>query len=159
MLRVRVLGELELELDGRPLMLPSRRSARALLGWLALHPGVHARAKVAARMWPNVRDESARVSLRSALAALRSAIGPAADRALIATRADVGLADEPEVWVDAREFERRLAAGQVEAAIELCGGELLADFDDDWVLTARDEHRAREGEALGTLVDDAATRG
>ena len=159
MLRVRVLGELELELDGRPLMLPSRRPARALLGWLALHPGVHARAKVAARLWPNVRDESARVSLRSALVALRSAIGPAADRALIATRADVGLADEPEVWVDAREFERRLAAGQVEAAIELCGGELLADFDDDWVLTARDEHRAREGEALGSLVDAAATRG
>jgi DNA-binding SARP family transcriptional activator len=158
MLCVRVLGALELELDGRPLMLPGRRPAHVLLGWLALHPGVHARAKVAARLWPNVRDESARVSLRSALAALRAAIGPAAESALIATRSDLGLADQPEVWVDAREFERRLAAGKVEAAIELCRGELLSDFDDDWILTARDEHRAREGEALGALADAAAAR-
>src|SRR5437764_608141 len=136
MLYVRVLGEVGLELDGRPLALPTRRPARALLGWLALHPGVHSRARVAARLWPNVRDDSARVSLRSALAALRSALGLAAEPALIATRTEVGLADEPEVWVDAREFDRWLGTGQVEAAIELCRGELLADFDDDWVLTA-----------------------
>jgi DNA-binding SARP family transcriptional activator len=158
MIHVRVLGELRLELDGQPLPLPSRRPARALLGWLALHPGVHHRAKVAARLWPNVRDDSARVSLRSALAALRSAMGPAAERALIATRAELGLA-EPDVWVDVREFERRLAADQVEAALELCGGELLSDFDDDWVLIARDEHRARESEALGVLAERAVGGG
>jgi DNA-binding SARP family transcriptional activator len=159
MLQVRVLGELTIELDGQPLALPSRRPARVLLGWLALHPGMHHRAKVAARLWPNVRDDSARVSLRSALAALRAALGPAAERALIATRADVGLADQPEVSVDVREFERRLSAGQADAALALCGGELLAEFDDDWVLAARDQHRAREGEALGMLAGDAAAAG
>ena len=92
MLRVRVLGELQLELDGHPLALPSRRPARALLAWLALHPGMHARSTVAARLWPNVLEESARVSLRSALAALRAAIEPTAPDALPATRAEIGRA-------------------------------------------------------------------
>ena len=44
MLRVRVLGELALELDGEALPAPRGRRLRGLLGWLALHPG-HARAR------------------------------------------------------------------------------------------------------------------
>src|SRR6266536_5122519 len=103
MLRVRVLSELQLERDGVRLAPPRRRPARALLGWLALHPGLHARSTVAGRLWPNVLDTSARVSLRTALTALRGAIGEEADRLLLATREQVGLAD-PAVWVDSREF-------------------------------------------------------
>ena len=59
MLRVLVLGELAVEVDGRPVPLPDGRPARALLGYLALHPGPHARAALAARLWPDVLDESA----------------------------------------------------------------------------------------------------
>jgi DNA-binding SARP family transcriptional activator len=159
MLRVRVLGELEMELDGHPLALPSRRPARALLAWLALHPGMHARSTVAGRLWPNVLDESARVSLRSALAALRAAIGPTANAALPATRAEMGLAGRPDVWVDLHEFDRLLSEQHAEAALELCRGELLAGFDEDWVLGARDVHRAREGEALGKLASASVASG
>jgi DNA-binding SARP family transcriptional activator len=159
MLRMYLLGELQLELDGHPLALPSRRPARALLAWLALHPGMHARSTVAGRLWPKVLDESARVSLRSALAALRAAIGPAADEALPATRSEIGLGRRSEVWVDAHEFDRLLSAQRAEAALELCRGELLAGLDEDWVLAARDAHRAREGEALGTLASAAAASG
>ena len=159
MLRVCVLGELQLELDGHPLALPSRRPARALLAWLALHPGMHARSTVAGRLWPNVLDESARVSLRSALAALRAAIGPTANEALPATRAEIGLGRRPEVWVDVHEFDRLLSEQRAQAALGLCRGELLAGFDEDWVLAARDAHRAREGEALGMLASAAVAAG
>jgi DNA-binding SARP family transcriptional activator len=159
MLRVCVLGELQLELDGQPLALPSRRPARALLAWLALHPGMHARSTVAGRLWPNVLDESARVSLRSALAALRAAIGPTADAALPATRSEIGLYGRPEVWVDLHEFDQLVAEGCAHAALGLCRGELLAGFDEDWVLAARDAHRAREGEAIGMLATAAVTAG
>src|SRR5207248_9356253 len=51
MLRVRLLGELALEVDGEELEAPASRRARALLGWLALHPGPRPRAEVAARFW------------------------------------------------------------------------------------------------------------
>src|ERR1700745_3192831 len=99
MLRVCALGELRVEHDGSPVALPRRRPARVLLGWLALHPGLHARSSVAAALWPNVLDESARSSLRTALSALRPSIGAGA---LVATRERVGLA--PDVRVDVHEF-------------------------------------------------------
>src|SRR6266545_1425657 len=120
MLVVRVLGGLALELDDRPLVPPRRRPARALLGWLALHPGMHARSTVAGRLWPHVLDTSARVSLRTSLAALRVAIGGEANRLLLATREQVGLADPPVVWVDSREFEQLLRQGRHQEALELC---------------------------------------
>src|SRR3954468_124476 len=103
MLHVRVLGELELENDDGPIELPARTPARLLLAWLALHPGHHARSEVAGALWPLVREDSARTSLRSALTALRTAVGPTA---IEAARGRVGLA--PSVRVDALEFERRL---------------------------------------------------
>ncbi len=154
MLQVRVLGDLRLERDGVQLIPPRRRPARALLGWLALHPGVHARSTVAARLWPSVLDESARTSLRTSLSALRAVIG---DEALLATREQVGLADD--VLVDWREFELRLAANRPLDAVELCRGDLLTGLDEDWVLVARDEHRERVAEALATLAAGASARG
>ena len=58
MLRVRLVGELRLDVDGRPLpAIPSRR-ARSLLGWLALHPGLHRAAA-----WPPCLAGRARAQL------------------------------------------------------------------------------------------------
>src|SRR5689334_9513258 len=122
MLRVGVLGRLSLELDGRALSPPVGRPARILLGWLALHPGRHARGSVAAKLWPDVLDESARGSLRVALVDLRRALGPAAERVLLATRDEIGLIDT-EVEVDARRFTHLLAGGEAEHALGLWRGE------------------------------------
>jgi hypothetical protein len=59
MLRVRLFGGLALESDGVALPQPERRRACSLLGWLALHPGMHPRSEVAGRFWPDVLDSSA----------------------------------------------------------------------------------------------------
>jgi DNA-binding SARP family transcriptional activator len=147
MLRVHVLGALELEIGGRAVPVPAGRPARSLLAWLALHPGTHPRAAVAAALWPDVLETSARASLRTALTALRRCAG---DGALTATRERVGLAED--VWVDAREFDALFDAGQPEAALELARGELLPDLDDDWVLRARDRHRDRWSSALAAAA-------
>src|SRR6478752_2235145 len=92
MLHVRLLGELWAEVDGRTVSPPASRRAWSLLAWLALHPGEHQRATLAARFWPGVLDSSARASLRSAAWALRRALGPAADGALTGGRDRIGLA-------------------------------------------------------------------
>ena len=102
---------------------------------------------------------SARASLRNALSGIRRAIGPGADRVLVATRERVGLAGDAEVWVDARAFEALIDAGQHEQALALCGGELLAGLDDEWVLIARDEHRERRAGALAALAAAAESAG
>src|SRR6188472_4708292 len=98
MLRLRVLGELALDIDGRPVDPPASGRARSLLGWLALERRTHARSELAARFWPDVLDESARTSLRSALSALRRALGPNAERYVLADREHVALASEDAVW-------------------------------------------------------------
>ncbi len=152
MMRVGLLGEMTLEVDGTQLQLPASRRARSLLGLLALERRTHPRGQLAARFWPDVLDESARTSLRSALSALRRALGADADRYLLATRDAVALAGPDEVWTDLAEFQRLVAEGRLEDALELCRGDLLEDLDDDWVYERRDEHRAR----LATLLERMA---
>src|SRR4051794_9461992 len=104
MLRVRLLGELAVEVDGSPVEPPASRRARSLLAWLAIDRRMHSRSALAARFWPDVLDESARTSLRSALAALRRALGPESERYLISSRDDVGLAGDELVWTDVAAF-------------------------------------------------------
>jgi DNA-binding SARP family transcriptional activator len=145
MLRVHVLGELELDDDGAPLTPPASRRARALLAYLALSPGPHPRGALAARFWPDVLDESARTSLRGALADVRRAVG---DR-LVATRDTAGL---DAGWVDAAAFAALVAEGRDEEALALCRGELLAGLDDDWIVAARDEHRDAQSAVLARLA-------
>ena len=99
--------------DGRP--------ARALLCWLALHRGPQPRTLVAARLWPGVLDESARVSLRAALSALRRSLG--AD-GVVADRESVALVDGVEV--DVRRFDALLAEGLRIEAVTVAMGELCA---------------------------------
>ena len=159
MLRVKLLGELTLEVDGRHLELPASRRARSLLGLLALERRTHPRGQLAAQFWPDVLDESARTSLRSALSALRRALGTDADRYLLATRDAVALAGPDEVWTDVGEFERLVAEGRFEDALELSRGDLLEDVEDDWVYERRDERRARLAALLERMAATADAAG
>ena len=155
MLRVRVLGDLTIEVDGRTIEPPSSRRARALLGWLALDRRMHPRSTLGARFWPDVLDESARTSLRSALSALRRALGPGSEQYLIASRDEVGLAGDSLVWTDLASSSAASPRGVLEDALALSRGELLAGLDDDWVYERRDEHRDRVAGVLARLAADA----
>ena len=114
MVRVRLLGELEVEAGGKRIEPPASRRAWSLLAWLALHPGEHPRSAVAAAFWPDVLDSSARASLRSAAWVLRRALGPAAEGALTGGRDRIGLRCE----TDLARFEAAVAAGELEAAAQ-----------------------------------------
>jgi DNA-binding SARP family transcriptional activator len=106
MLRIWLVGEVRVEVDGRRRDTIASRRARSLLAWLAYHPGLHPRSRVAAVFWPDVLESSARASLRTTLATLRRDLGEEAARHLAAERADVGIVDGPDVWIDVREFGR-----------------------------------------------------
>jgi DNA-binding SARP family transcriptional activator len=145
-LEVRLAGGLAVRADGAQLALPASRRARALLAYLALHPGPQPRANVAARFWPDVLDESARTSLRVALTELRQALGPAAVH-LIATRESVAL-DGSDLRVDTRAFGDALASGDAAGAIAACSTPILLEFEDEWAYEARREHAQQLAEAL-----------
>lgn len=151
MLDLRVIGELRL--SGATAELPASRRARGLLGWLAIHPGAHHRSRLAGLFWPDVLEASARASLRSAMWALRPALGSC----LIASRDAVSLGGE--IRVDLRDFRRLIADGQLAAALGLTDGDLLQEMDDDWVLGARDEFDRDVAAALAELTAQAARSG
>src|SRR3954464_2475152 len=141
MLHVRLLGDMRAQLEGEPIPPPASRRAWALLAWLALHPGEHDRATLAARFWPDVLDASARASLRSAIWALRRALGPGAEAHLLATRERVGLDPGAGLFVDALAFGALIAEGRPADALALGDGELLNGLQEDWAARARDAHR------------------
>lgn len=150
MLRIHAIGEFRVEVDGEDRTSPAFDRATALLAWLALNPGLHARSAVAARFWPDVLDESARASLRSALWALRRQLGEQASGSLVATRERVGLAEG--VWTDVGEADRLEALGRLDEALALGDGELLPGFEDEWVHDAREERRSRTASLLERLA-------
>ena len=154
MLRARLLGALEIELNGTAIASPATRRPWAVFAYLALSPRPVARGELASRFWPDVLDASARASLRSALWTLRREIGDA----LVVGTERVGLAEGSGVWIDAREFDR-LAASDPATALELCRGDLLEGFEDDWAVVARDRHRERVIELLEALAQVAEDEG
>ncbi len=139
MLRVRLIGRLAVDWNGVALPLPTSDRARALVGYLALHPGPQPRSEVAAALWAEVTAEAARASLRTALWSLSRAWEPHSDELLAAGRASIGLAPE---------------AIRVDAFDEDPGdGRLLAGVDDEWAMVAREGLRRR---LLATLDEQVA---
>ena len=157
MLRVRLLGGLEVDAGVAGADVPVGRPPRLLLGWLAAFPGEHARADVAARLWPDVLDSSARASLRTALSELRGALGPAAMH-LRATRETVGLGGQG-LGVDLSAFSELIGAGRREDALALCRGEVLEGLDEEWVFELRSRHAAERAEAAIALARAAREAG
>ena len=159
MLRIRVIGGVRADVDGREVDLASAARARGLLAWLAVHPGTHARSVLAARLRPDVRDDSARKSLRQAAWSLRTALGDAG-AALVGDRERLGLTGDPAlVAVDLAEFRRLRDAGDLAGAVAVGEGELLAGLDEEWAPALREAHRAEMVALLGRLADDADGRG
>ncbi len=154
MLHARLLGALEVRLNGTAIESAASQRPWALFSYLALTERPVARSELADRFWPDVLDQSARASLRSALWALRRALGDA----VVVEGDRVRLCEDEELWIDIREFER-LAGSDPEAALALCRGELLEGLEDDWARSARERHRARVIELLDGLARAALHRG
>jgi DNA-binding SARP family transcriptional activator/tetratricopeptide (TPR) repeat protein len=141
---VRLLGGVAADHDGEQLSLLPPVSR--LLAVLALRPGPQDRETVAAILWPGAAGPAARANLRTAVWALRKAIG---DDALITSRTAVGLRPEA-ITVDLADGQRRAAAGDAAAAAALCHGEMLPGYPEDWAETARRRQRAELAETLAT---------
>jgi predicted ATPase/DNA-binding SARP family transcriptional activator len=155
-LRISLLGTFQLERDGSPIHLPTRK-VEALLAYLALHPTSHTREKLATLFWGDVPDAQARASLRNALPALRKQLG---EEVLIVDRETVQLNPNASVWIDVAEFKAQAATVQRAAIpdptavnIALYRGELLAGFNEEW-----NEWVLPEREALQTLYINTALR-
>jgi DNA-binding SARP family transcriptional activator len=155
LLSVSALGDLSIEVDGHRSDRIASHRARSLLGWLAVHPGLHPRGRVAGVFWPDVLEESARSSLRTTLATLKRELGDPAARVVTTTRESVGIEPCEEIRLDLEAFDELVSRGELEQAVSLCRGDLLADLDDDWVNEPREQHRHQLVAVLGRLAEEA----
>ena len=161
MLQVWLLGQFEIKLDGRRVVL-SARAAQSLLAYLMLSAGTpHRREKLAGLFWSELPEENARRNLRHEVWRIRKAlVSPTATNAeyLIADELTVAFNRDSDYWLDATQLQRpesdieSLAAG-----LALYRGELLPGMYDDWVSLEREHLQAvfenKMQTLLGKLID------
>ncbi len=144
------LGGFQARLQSGPRILVRTKKGQALLAYLACHPNEsHPRGKLAALLWAEADDGSARHSLRQTLCVLRAALPDSAAAALRAEPDSVSL-DAGSLVVDVVAFGR-LAGEGTPAALEAAGalyrGDLLAGISvdepgfEDWLRGERERLR------------------
>lgn len=168
MLSIHLLGSPKILRDQAPLTL-SRRKSRALVYYLAAHPGPVGREHLLGLFWPDLDRPSAQQTLRTTLHGLRQALGAAL------SADDGALALAPEVAVDSRAFEAGLAtphgAAPPEAAalittLDLYQGDFLEGFSlpdsaafEDWAAAERERLRRLAVRGLAMLARDFEAQG
>lgn len=163
MLRINVLGELEVWRDRERLDLPPSRKTRALLAYLLLAPRPPRREQLCSLLW-DVPDDP-RGALRWSLSKLRSLVDEPGQKRLVSAGETVGLLGL-DMDVDLLSARRLAASGlesadtaALERAARLFRGEFLEDVDlpacpdfQSWRAAERGEARALEARILAELV-------
>jgi DNA-binding SARP family transcriptional activator len=123
-----------------------RSKAKALVKLLALTPGhrLH-REQVLEALWPGLEPAAAGANLRKALHFARQAL--ATEHLRISDEMVALVA--PWLWIDLEAFETAVAAGDLNGAISLYGGDLLPE---DRFQSWADDHRERVREAFGGVL-------
>ena len=156
-LRINLLGSVEVIRNGQPHVLPASRKTRGLLAYVALATRPCRRDDLCDLLWDDVDDP--RAELRWCLSRLRAALGPW----LVTSRDSISISPE-RLTIDAISF-RRLATGtssklDAERALELWRGRPLADVDVSgahgfrcWWMAEREALSAVHQNLLHRLVD------
>jgi len=161
-LHIRLLGELELSVDGAVVSLPSSRKTRALLGYLLLARGGHTRSRLCDLLWDGPADP--RAALRWSLSKLRPLVDGTRPR-IRADREHVGFELEG-VAVDLLEVHGALTGGSADLdldELETCcrrfRGEVLEGLELDdcfgfahWLAGEREKARNLHTLALASLT-------
>jgi len=123
---IRILGPLEVLVDGRALELGGAKQ-RAVLVLLALNANRPVSVdRLAAALWEDEPPESARKAIQVYVSNLRKSLGK--DRVL--TKGDGYLLQADDDEVDASRFTRLREAGDLDGALRLWRGEPVPDLDD-----------------------------
>ena len=159
MIKVSLSGAFELSKGGESIELSV--PAQRVLAFLALHDDAVDRGRVSAVLWRGSSSERAAGSLRSALWRIRRC------GEFIVGVTSRGLQLSPAVRVDVREavaWARRIAdvshsIDDDDLRLALNGGDLLPDWEDDWVVVERERLRQLRLHALEVLSQRLARIG
>ncbi|MCB9007628.1 MAG: hypothetical protein H6656_09740 [Ardenticatenaceae bacterium] len=144
-LKLALLGPLQISIDDEPLIGLDSGKAQALLCYLAVNGRSHSRHALASLLWGELPDADARRNLRGVILKLRQQL----ESYLHISHQAVGLNPDATVWLDTAVFQNNLNAGTAEnngwqTAVQLYRGEFLQEFYirqapdfDNWLLAQR----------------------
>src|SRR5579859_4251488 len=151
-LRLSLLNGFDLSVDGRSVELSE--GAQRLVAALALNDKPLQRSYLAGILWEGASEQRAQANLRSTLWRLRVRCGE------IVEPAGRRLQLSPDVVVDLHRVTRslrQLVEGQLESAAGLPElpliADVLPDWYDDWLETARHRYRQFKLQALETIAE------
>ena len=176
-LQIRLLGPVEIQVDGEPLSVDTRK-AIALLAYLAAAGASQPRDVLAALLWPDYDQENARSSLRRTLSTLRRGLGGR----WVAAHGDVVTLRAGEVTADVVAFRELLGGvrGHAHPSLEACDecadalsraaelhrGDFMAGFSlrdspefEEWQFATAETLRRDLDGSLALLVAHAEARG
>lgn len=175
-LAVRLLGPLEVCVDGREVDRWHGRKGTLLLAYLLLrrHGPPIASDALASAFWPDATPEVSRNRLHVTMHALRADLQTASPIRVIQFDRGYRINPELDVLLDTEQFQASVAraagaeaAGDAEAALrayqdaaERYRGDLLSDHPfEDWTLLPREHYRVRHLELLGRMAELAFDTG
>ncbi|MBI4277253.1 MAG: AAA family ATPase, partial [Armatimonadetes bacterium] len=169
MLRVRLLGDVDVRWQGRPLQFPTHKS-RLLLAYLIHHRTPHTRQELAALLWGEMPERQARANLKTTLWRLRRVfreMGASFETCMVAGRGHLAFGGDGAGEVDTHVFERLADSGLgggggdqvLRQAAEAYGGPFLAGCDEEWCLVERQRLAMIYQQVLRTLVARHKERG
>jgi DNA-binding SARP family transcriptional activator len=156
-LEVRLLGGVEVILDGRRLRAFNSLRLQRFLALIALRREAQHRSRLAFELWPDSDESQARTNLRKLLHDFRHSL-PDTDEFVEIDKETVRWIPTGPGAVDVLRFHDAMAAGDLELAARLYAGDLLPACYDDWVLDERSRLRAEAMEALVRLTEEASGR-
>ena len=156
-LEVRLLGVVEVVLDGRRLRAFDSLRLQRFLALIALRGGPQHRSRLAFELWPDSNERQARTNLRKLLHELRHAL-PSAPEFIEIDNEIVRWIPAGASAVDVLRFREAAASGNLELAARLYTGDLLPACYDNWVLDERARLRVEAHAALKRLTEEAAGR-
>ena len=147
---VRVLQTFELHVGGASVALPM--NVQRVIAFLAVNERPQLRVTLASKMWMDTTEDRATANLRTTLWKARHALGKSlvADGCYVALAADVAI-DLRDAAAQARRLVSQDARlGQDDDATPLVG-ELLPDWDEDWIMFERERYRQLRIHALESM--------
>ncbi|MCK0508330.1 ATP-binding protein [Aromatoleum anaerobium] len=157
-LQIRLLGAVEIILDGRRLRAFDSLRLQRFLALIALRRSPQHRARLAFELWPDSDEAQARTNLRKLLHDFRHALPESGEFVDIDHETVRWIATGPSE-VDVLRFRDAVAAGAFALAARLYGGDLLPACYDDCVVDERATLRAEAYRAFVRLTEEAAGRG
>ena len=156
-LEVRLLGVVEIILNGRRLRAFNSLRMQRSLALIAIRRDLQHRSRLAFELWPDSDERQARTNLRKLLHDFRHSLPDIGEVVEIDNEIVRWIPTGPSE-VDVLRFRDAIAVGDLELAARLYSGDLLPACYDDWVLRERAKLRAEAYGAFVRLTHEAVGR-